>query len=121
MLASPAAAQNATWLNTATVAGPVGGSFDFNADANWNPATVPTGTAFFGATTTPSVSFSAASTSVGGFTFNAGAAAYVFENTTGIVTFTGAGIVVNGGSVSFANTALFAGLDSTAVPPAMPR
>ena len=108
--ASPAPAQNATWLNTATVAGPVGGSFDFNAGANWNPATVPTGTAFFGATTTPSVSFSAASTSVGGFTFNAGAAAYAFENTTGLVTFTGAGIVVNGGSVSFANTALFAGL-----------
>ena len=89
-----ARAQNATWL-----ANP--GTGDFNTAANWTPATVPTGTASFGATSTFGLSFSAA-TSVGGWTFNAGASNYTFTNGQTVV-FNGAGIVINGGSASIAN------------------
>jgi hypothetical protein len=59
LAAMPAAAQDATWNNPATVAGPVPGTFNFNAAANWTPAAVPTGTAFFGASSTANLSFSA--------------------------------------------------------------
>ena len=52
LAALPAAAQDATWNNPATVAGPVAGTFDFNAAANWTPAAVPTVTAFFGVSST---------------------------------------------------------------------
>src|SRR5437879_4306871 len=89
--ASPVAAQDATWL-----ANP--GSGDFNTAANWNPATVPTGTALFGTSNTTALSFSA-DTTVGGWTFNPGASAYTFSNTQ-TVQFNGAGIVVNGGSAA---------------------
>ncbi len=57
----PAAAQDATWLN-------VPGSGDFNTAANWGPAAVPTGTAFFGTSGVAALSFSA-STTLGGWTF----------------------------------------------------
>src|SRR5262245_2651947 len=70
LAAMPAYAQDATWSQTP-------GSGNFNTAANWTPATVPTGTAFFGASTTTSLSFSA-NTTVGRFTFNAGAPAYTF-------------------------------------------
>ena len=95
--ASPAAAQDATWL-----ASP--GSGDFNTGANWSTATVPTGTAFFGTSGTTSLSFSQGSTTVGGWTFNAGASNYTFTNGN-VLNFTGAGIVVNGGSAAITNTA----------------
>jgi autotransporter-associated beta strand protein len=93
-------AQNATWQAVPTVAGPVAATFDFNANANWVPATVPTGTATFAATTGPSLSFSALSTTLGTFQFNAGAPAYTFNfDINGpqarSLTFTGAGIVNN--------------------------
>jgi uncharacterized protein with beta-barrel porin domain len=90
--ASPAAAQDATWLATP-------GSGDFNTAANWNPATVPTGTALFGTSNTTALSFSA-DTTIGGWTFNAGASNYTFSNIGQMVQFNGAGIVVNGGSAS---------------------
>jgi Ribulose-phosphate 3 epimerase family len=49
LLPGVAQAVDATWLNTATVAGPTPGTFNFDADANWTPATVPNnGTAIFG-------------------------------------------------------------------------
>lgn len=99
--ALPAAAQDATWLLNATVAGPVAGTFDFNAAANWSPATVPTGTAFFGTSNTTALSFST-DTTIGGWTFNAGAPAYTFTNGR-ILTFDGAGIIINGGSASITN------------------
>jgi autotransporter-associated beta strand protein len=103
LAALPAAAQNATWNNPATVAGPVAGTFDFNANANWtNPATVPTGSAFFGTSSTAALSFSSAVTTIGGWTFNAGASNYTFNNGQ-TVNFTGAGIVINGGSASITN------------------
>src|SRR5579864_648976 len=99
---SPAAAQDATWL-----ASPSSG--DFNTGANWSTATVPTGTAFFGTSSTTSLSFSQ-DTTVGGWTFNAGASNYTFTNdnvllfSNGyVLTFSGAGIVVNGGSAAITN------------------
>ena len=94
--APPARAQNATWL-----ASP--GSSDLNTAANWNPATVPTATASFGLSSTTALSFSA-DTSIGGFTLNPGASAYNFTVGAGrTVSFTGAGITVNGGSATFTN------------------
>jgi autotransporter-associated beta strand protein len=89
--ALPGMAQDATWL-----ANP--GSNLYNAFANWNPATVPTGTGFFGASTTTSLSFEDDAT-VGGWTFNAGAPAYTFNNSHNLL-FNGAGILSNGGSVA---------------------
>jgi autotransporter-associated beta strand protein len=93
-----------TWNNPATVPGPVLGTFDFNANLNWTPATVPTGTAFFGVSTTPDISFSA-NTTIGGWTFNAGASDYTFTISPfpRALTFNGAGIVINGGSATISN------------------
>jgi autotransporter-associated beta strand protein len=104
----PAVAQDATWNFNPTVAGPVAGTPDFNGAANWTPATVPTGTATFGLTNGRGPSFSAASTTVGGWTFTPGASGYTFAlgNTIQTLTFNGAGIVINGGSVTINNTFL---------------
>src|SRR5262249_283290 len=64
--AMPAHAQDAPWS-------PAPVNSDFNTAANWTPATVPTGTAFFGASTITGLTFNTGSvTSLGGFTFNAG-------------------------------------------------
>src|SRR5215472_15763506 len=94
LAAIPAHAQDATW-STAP------GSSDFNTAANWTPATVPTGTAFFGTSTTTSLSFSA-NTTVGGFTFNPGAPAYTFTVSSPFsLTFNNAGI--SGGNVTITN------------------
>jgi fibronectin-binding autotransporter adhesin len=88
-------AQDATWLlNPAT--------HNFNTATNWNPATVPTSTAFFGLSAKPTLEFSA-NTTIGGWTFNAGASAYSFNNNHAL-TFNGAGIVINGGSAAITNT-----------------
>jgi autotransporter-associated beta strand protein len=95
LTALPAAAQDATWL-----ANP--GSGDFNTDGNWSPAAVPTGTAVFGTSSTTNLSLSTPTT-VGGFTFNPGASAYTFDNATAL-RFTGAGIDIQGGSATIANT-----------------
>ena len=90
--ALPAAAQDATWTP---------GTGDFNTPGNWTPATVPTGTAFFGTAGTTTLSFSV-TTAIDGWTFNAGASNYTFNNAQS-VTFTGAGIVINGGSATITN------------------
>ena len=94
LAAAPARAQNATWLATPS-------SGNFNAPANWDPATVPTGTASFAASNISSLSFSA-NTTVGGFTFDPGASAYTFTNGQTLV-FNGAGIIINGGSAAITN------------------
>jgi uncharacterized protein with beta-barrel porin domain len=88
--AMPAHAQDATWS-------PAPVNSDFNTAANWTPATVPTGTAFFGASTITGLTFNTGTaTSLGGFTFNAGAPAYSFSlAVASSLTFTGAGIVNN--------------------------
>jgi len=90
----PAAAQDATWnLN---------GTGDYNTNGNWTPSTVPGGTAFFGVSNQNAVSFSAATTTIGGWTFNAGASTYTFSVGDQTLTFGGAGIV-NGGSATLTN------------------
>ncbi|WP_354035868.1 hypothetical protein [Bradyrhizobium sp. S3.2.6] len=50
---------------------------------------------------------------VGGFTFNGGASNYNFSGG-GLLTFNGAGIVINGGSATFANAIDFIGAGTTA-------
>jgi autotransporter-associated beta strand protein len=93
-LATPAAAQNSTWLaNPATA--------DFNDPANWNTG-VPAGTAFFGQSNTTNLFFTL-DTTLGGITFNANAANFTISNLGQIVTLDGAGIMVNGGSVTIDN------------------
>jgi autotransporter-associated beta strand protein len=96
--ALPAAAQNATWL-----ANP--GSGNFNTGTNWSTGAVPTGTASFGASSTTNLTIPN-SVSLGGLTFNAGASAYAVAIDSNLV-LTGAGIVINGGSASFATTNRF--------------
>ena len=89
--ATGAASAQETWLLTPA-------SDDFNTAANWNPATVPTGTAFFDTSNTTALRFSA-DTTVGGWTFNPGASAFTFTNNH-FFDFSGAGIVINGGSAT---------------------
>ena len=88
-----ARAQNATWRDPAATA-------DFNTRTNWVPdVAVPTGTASFGPSNTTALTFSA-NTTIGGWTFIAGAPAYTFTNNQA-VTFNGAGI---NGSPAITNT-----------------
>jgi autotransporter-associated beta strand protein len=106
--AVPAAAlpvADATWSTTP-------GSGDFNTAANWTPAFVPNGTAFFGTSTITSLSFST-NNQLGGFTFNPGAQAYSFSNSWILVFRGGAGIVINGGSVAIINNNLLQFSDSS--------
>jgi len=103
----PAAAQNATWLNPAPIPGPVLGTRDFDDAANWTVGTPvaltngPTGTATFGVSTTTDLSFST-DTTVGAWTFGAGASNYTFTNGQTLA-FSGAGISVLGGSATITN------------------
>jgi hypothetical protein len=101
----PAAAQDATWnLN---------GTGDYNTNGNWTPSVPgPFGTAFFGVSNQNAVTFSGV-TVVGGWTFNAGASAYTFNNGNFAVIFFDAGIVVNGGSATITNNATLQFLDSS--------
>ena len=95
---APAArAQDATWTGTTS---------NFTAAANWSPATVPSGTAFFGGTGVPDITYSA-KTTLGSFTFSPDAQAFTFTSASvgnGVV-FDGAGIVDNGSiAPRFSNT-----------------
>ena len=45
LAALPAIARGVARQLNPSVAGPIAATFDFNADANWSPAPVPTGTA----------------------------------------------------------------------------
>jgi hypothetical protein len=85
---------NATWLASPS-------SNDFDTAGNWTPATVPTGTALFGTSNQTNLTFST-NTTLGGWTFNTGASAYTFTNNQ-LQTFTGAGIILNGGSATITN------------------
>lgn len=101
--ASPVAAQDATWLASPTTS-------DFNTATNWSTATVPTGIATFGASSITSLSLST-STTIGGWTFNSAASAYTFaNNNSATLSFTGAGIVINGGSASITSNNAFGGV-----------
>ena len=90
-----AATAQETWLPSPT-------SGDFNTAANWSPASVPNGTAFFGTSNTTALTFSTPTT-LDGWTFNTGASAYTFANNQ-TLSFNGEGIVINGGSASIINT-----------------
>jgi hypothetical protein len=99
-----AAAQDATWLLDPTVAGPVGGTFDFNADANWeNLAAAPTGQPY-SALRTGRASRSRPTRLSSGWTLNVDASNYDFTIGFGqSLIFDGAGIVINGGSATITN------------------
>ncbi|MBV9456768.1 MAG: autotransporter domain-containing protein [Bradyrhizobium sp.] len=94
---------DATWSTTP-------GSGDFNTATNWNPPAInppsnaPNGTAFFGTSSITSLSLSV-NTRLGGFTFNPGAPAYSFSVGNNLF-FTGAGIVIDGGSAAIINNRL---------------
>jgi fibronectin-binding autotransporter adhesin len=92
----PAVAQDATWLTNP-------GSNEYGLGSNWSTGTVPTGTAFFDSSNTTSLTLGG-NTTLGGWTFNAGASDYIFTTNDRSITFNGAGIVVNGGSISITNT-----------------
>lgn len=82
-----ARAQDATWQSA-----PASG--DFKSAANWTPATVPLGTATFGSSATTAISLSAPATSLGGFSFAAGAPTYSFTIKSGqTLGLTGNGVV----------------------------
>jgi autotransporter-associated beta strand protein len=102
----PAVAQNATWDNPATVPGPVLGTFDYNAAANWTPATVPTDIALFNASSTSNLSFSQ-NTTVREFSFNSGASNYTFDVSGAALTFNGIGLSINSGSATFSGGQIF--------------
>jgi autotransporter-associated beta strand protein len=104
--ALPAAALDATWK--------LDGTGDFNDNANWTPAQ-PDGTAFFGVSNQKDVSFSGVATFIDGWTFNAGASNYTFNLSSGqSLDFTGAGIVINGGSAAITNAGTLTFLSGTA-------
>ena len=93
------AAQDATWVGGS----PSAANSNYSSGVNWTPAVVPTGTATFGASANTGISIGNG-VSVGGWTFSSGASAYNFTiDIPGTVTFTGAGITVNGGSASITN------------------
>jgi autotransporter-associated beta strand protein len=89
-----ARAQNATWLTSP-------GGNDFDTGSNWSTGTVPTGTASFNTSNTTSLTFST-NTTIGGWTFNAGASNYTFSNSNNLA-FIGSGILINGGSAAITN------------------
>jgi hypothetical protein len=101
LIGATAQAQDATWSTSP-------GTADYNTAANWTPATVPTGTATFGLSNGTALSFSA-DTSIHGWTFNAGASAYAFTNDR-VLKFSGAGIVINGGSATITNNNVFSSI-----------
>lgn len=92
-----ARAQDATWLANPADA-------NLNNGANWSTGTVPTGTAFFGASNVTRLELNSVNlqTSIDGWTLNAGASNYILDNlgTSQLLFFTGAGVVINGGSLS---------------------
>jgi autotransporter-associated beta strand protein len=94
-LAGRASAADGDWL-----AAPADGNF--NNGANWSTAAAPGAgdTAFFDASAITNVFFTA-NTTVGGWTFNAGAPAYDFTSNFAVI-FDGAGII-NGAGLTFSN------------------
>jgi fibronectin-binding autotransporter adhesin len=94
---------NATWRRSPVNA-------DYNNGQNWSGGFVPDGTAFFGASSIIVLNITAAPlTTVGGWSFKANASDYAFWLPSGrSFYFLGAGIVVDGGSVSISNGGVLA-------------
>ena len=84
---------------------------DWNTNTNWSPQTVPSTTAIFAGAPPTTVTYSAASTSIGTIQFNAGAPAYTFElGSANALTITGAGIINNSANApTFTGTGTFSG------------
>ena len=82
-----ASAQDATWVGTA--------SGYFSNPANWNPNTVPTGTATFNPSTPTSITFSAAPTDIQNLSFNAPNYTFNLDPISDQVTITGTGILAS--------------------------
>jgi autotransporter-associated beta strand protein len=99
--AGPAHAVDGMWVAAPATA-------DWNTGTNWSSSpAVPDGTAKFGASTKTSLTFSAASTSIGTLQFNAGAPAYTFTLTANRLTINGAGIINNSSNAISLNAAGF--------------
>jgi autotransporter-associated beta strand protein len=97
----PIEAQDATWLTNP-------GSNDLGVGSNWSTGTVPTGTASFGVSNTTALVTSNFNPTFGGWTFDVGASAYTVSLTPNeVYEFVGAGIALNGGSVSITNSSIF--------------
>ena len=94
-------AQDATW---SSVPGQLASGV-YNINTNWTPATVPTGTAFFGASNSTTLKFLPPGATVGGWTFDTGASAYTFIASVPLL-FNGAGIIINGGSATINNSSI---------------
>ena len=92
-------AQDATW---SSIPGQLASGV-YNINTNWTPATVPTGTAFFGASNSTTLKFLPPGATVGGWTFDTGASAYTFIANVPLL-FNGAGIIINGGSATINNS-----------------
>lgn len=107
ILAGTALAQDATWLPNP---GPVD---DFNTGTNWSSGNVPTGTATFDTSTVTDLTFSTLEMEIGGWIFE-GTQDYTFVSSASTVRFTGAGIVVNGGSATIRPADLHFDNNSTA-------
>lgn len=94
--ATGAGAQDATWLAT-----PI--SNDYNSGANWSGGAVPTGIASFGASSQTNLQLTAP-TALGAWVFNPGASDYTFTTVfipnNPVLSFVGAGIVINGGGAT---------------------
>jgi len=99
-------AQNATWTGST--------SGDWNTNANWAPASVPTGTATFDNTSATQLLTVSADASIGTMLFSAGAPTYSYTINPGITfDIVGAGIVnnsanapnfLNRGTLNFSNS-----------------
>lgn len=92
--ATPARAQDATWT-----ASPYNSLYNFGP--NWDSGGTPSGTAYFGPSNATSL-YTDTPLAVGGWTLNADASNYSIYIQSGL-TFTGAGIVVNGGDMRIVN------------------
>lgn len=102
-IATPAAAQDATWLANPTVHGISPSDFNFDARANWSTGSLPIGaSAIFGQSTGTAITITAIGNTVTDFTFLPGASDYNFMLSIASVDleFTGAGIVSNGSRVA---------------------
>ncbi|WP_298023861.1 autotransporter-associated beta strand repeat-containing protein, partial [uncultured Parasphingopyxis sp.] len=107
---------DASWLQSppATTTGTAGTFGTYNVGENWDSGVQPADTAFFGRSNVTNIAWNgeiSRETFVGGWTFNSDADDYFFSVGTQGIFFEGAGIVVNGGSVTIdVGGSLFSGL-----------
>jgi hypothetical protein len=98
----------ATWSKAPDFVSGFPGSANYDDNNNWSDGVTPGGsdTAFFGPTSLANIMFPVSFVFVGSWVFNSDASAYSFEIVE--LDFLGAGITVNGGSVTLDNFCLLA-------------